>query len=65
MCWASLTGSRPPGVTEVDDVRADEGGGDGDLFAVHVLGGEVIADDPDARGPAAAAGRDPAGPDVA
>jgi hypothetical protein len=38
------------GVTEVDDVRADEGGGEGDLFAVHARVGEVISDDPDAAG---------------
>ena len=45
-----VDGFAAAGVTDVDDVRADEGGGEGDLFAVHARVGEVISDDPDAGG---------------
>lgn len=45
-----VDGFAAAGVDDVDDVRDDEGGGDGDLFAVHARVGEVISDDPDAAG---------------
>lgn len=38
------------GVDDIDNIQIDEGGGDGDPFALHCKVGEVISDEPDSDG---------------